>query len=331
MIGIPPLATDLIGPATQASSSDMIVAALGFPTCTPFARAIDQIDYTKPILSTPICTFIPPVAYASGDIPKWTYGLVQTLVNQPGPQSKLYLKKGLQYGTNVRDMLWVFSEGAWETLLATVKIMNAIPYSKLTPARISRGFQGLPRPDHPRPAECRLRQGVEGRAFCMRQPDELLQLHGQRQVEDRRDLAEAARSEVDTRHGRTAGPAAAGPTVARDAEPDAGRPPLRRARARCRRTHRERRARRRPDLPRLRDHQPRHRRDRDARRLPLLGVQDRVLPLPPLVGAGLRAHARLHGRVRRPDRAGDLSPASEHGAARQAGRVARPPARPGDR
>ena len=43
MIGIPPLATDLIGPATQASSADMIVAALGFPTCTPFARAIDQI------------------------------------------------------------------------------------------------------------------------------------------------------------------------------------------------------------------------------------------------------------------------------------------------
>ena len=143
MIGIPPLATDLIGPATQASSSDMIVAALGFPTCTPFARAIDQIRYTKPILSTPICTFIPPAAYAGGDIPKWTYGLVQTLVNKPGPQSKLYLKKGLQYGTNVRDMLWVFSEGAWETLLATARIMNAIPYSKLTNARIAAGFKAF--------------------------------------------------------------------------------------------------------------------------------------------------------------------------------------------
>ncbi len=127
LIGVPPLATDLVGPATQASSSDMIVAALGFPTCTPFARAIDQIHYTKPILSLPICTFIPRAAYASGDIPQWTYGLVQTLVNLPGPQSKLYLKKGLQYGTNVPDMLWVFSEGVWETLLSTVKIMNTIP------------------------------------------------------------------------------------------------------------------------------------------------------------------------------------------------------------
>jgi branched-chain amino acid transport system substrate-binding protein len=143
MIGVPPLATDLIGPATQASSSDMIIAALGFTTCVPFARAIDQIGYSKPILSTPICTFIPRAAYAGGDIPKWTYGIAQTLVNFPGPQSKLYLKKGLQYGSTVNDMLWVFAEGAWEELLATVKIMNRIPYARLTPARISAGFKAF--------------------------------------------------------------------------------------------------------------------------------------------------------------------------------------------
>ena len=143
MIGVPPLATDLIGPATQASSADMIIAALGFTTCVPFARAIDQIHYTKPVLSTPICTFIPRGAYASGDIPQWTYGIAQTLVNLPGPQSKLYLKKGLQYGTTVADMLWVFSETSWEELLATVKIMNAIPFDKLSPATISAAFKAF--------------------------------------------------------------------------------------------------------------------------------------------------------------------------------------------
>lgn len=143
LIGVPPLATDLIGPATQASSADMIVAALGFTTCVPFARAIQQINYTKPILSTPICTFLPRAAYAGGDIPQWTYGIAQTLVNFPGPQSKLYLKKGLQYGSTVNDMLWVFAEGAWEELLATVKIMNTIPYAKLTPARIIAGFKSF--------------------------------------------------------------------------------------------------------------------------------------------------------------------------------------------
>ena len=36
-------------------------------------------------------------------------------------------------------MLWVFSEGAWEELLATVKIMNTIPYAKLTPRGSSPG------------------------------------------------------------------------------------------------------------------------------------------------------------------------------------------------
>ncbi len=140
-IAVPPLATDLIGAATQASQADMIVAALGFTTCVPFARAISQINYSKPILSTPICTFLPRAAYAGGDIPKWTYGIAQTLVNLPGPQSKLYLKKGLQYGTNVPDMLWVFSEGAWEELLATVRLMNTIPYAKLTPARLIAAFK----------------------------------------------------------------------------------------------------------------------------------------------------------------------------------------------
>jgi branched-chain amino acid transport system substrate-binding protein len=143
VIGVPPLSTDLLGAATQASSSDMIVAALGFTTCVPFARAIDQIHYTKPVLSTPICTFLPKAAYAGGDIPKWTYGIAQTLVNLPGPQSKLYLKKGIQYGATVGDLLWVFAEGAWEQTLATVKIMNAIPFNKLTPAAIIAGFKAF--------------------------------------------------------------------------------------------------------------------------------------------------------------------------------------------
>ncbi len=143
MVATQPLATDLLGAATQASSADMIIPALGFTECVPFARALEQIRYTKPVLSTPLCTAIPRAAYAGGDLPKWTYGIAQTLVNLPGPQSRLFLRKGLQYGTTVNDMLWVFSEIAWEELLATVKIMNRIPYAQLTPARISAGFKAF--------------------------------------------------------------------------------------------------------------------------------------------------------------------------------------------
>src|SRR5689334_5194682 len=78
LIATPQNATDLLGPATQASSSDMIVPALGFTDCVPFARALDQIHYTKPVLSTPLCTFIPAQAYAGGDLPQWVYGIAQT-------------------------------------------------------------------------------------------------------------------------------------------------------------------------------------------------------------------------------------------------------------
>jgi branched-chain amino acid transport system substrate-binding protein len=146
MIATPQLATDLVGPATQASSADMIIPALGFTDCVPFARALDQIHYSKPVLTTPLCTFIPKAAYAGGDLPKWTYGIAQTLVNLRSPQSTLYLKKGLQYGTTVGPMLNVFAEIAWEELLATVKVMNTIPFNKLSSATISAGFKSFKGP-----------------------------------------------------------------------------------------------------------------------------------------------------------------------------------------
>src|SRR5206468_8591624 len=114
MIATPQLATDLVGPATQASSADMIIPALGFTDCVPFARALDQIHYSKPVLSTPLCTFIPAPAYASGDLPQWVYGIAQTNVHYgPDKQAKLFLKKGLQYGAKVQDMTNVFAEIAW--------------------------------------------------------------------------------------------------------------------------------------------------------------------------------------------------------------------------
>ena len=81
-------------------------------------------------------------------------------MNKPGPQSKLYLKKGLQYGTNVRDMLWVFSEGAWETTARDGEDHERDPVLEAHSGDDRRRVQGVPRPDHPRAAECRLRQGV---------------------------------------------------------------------------------------------------------------------------------------------------------------------------
>jgi branched-chain amino acid transport system substrate-binding protein len=142
MIAYPEGQTDLIGVATQAQSADLIVASLGFTDCVPFARAMEQIRSTKPVITPPLCTFFPPAAYASGDLPKWTYGIAQANVHYgPDKEVKYYLKKGLQHGAKVPDLVSVFSQLAWEELLAAVKVMNTIPFSKITPATVSTGFK----------------------------------------------------------------------------------------------------------------------------------------------------------------------------------------------
>jgi len=147
VIATPQNATDLLGPVTQASSADMIVPALGFTDCVPFARALDQIHYTKPVLSTPLCTFLPPQAYASGDLPQWIYGIAQTNVHYgPDRQAKLFLKEGLKYGATVADMTNVFAEIAWEELLVAAKVMNSIPMNQLDSANIAKAIKAFPGP-----------------------------------------------------------------------------------------------------------------------------------------------------------------------------------------
>ena len=202
LIATPQLATDLIGPATQASSADMIVASLGFTDCVPFARALEQIHYSKPVLTPPLCTFLPGVAYASGDLPKWTYGIAQVNVHYgPDKEAKLYLKKGTQYGANAQDMTNVFAEIAWEELLVTAKIMNAIPFNKITSTTIARGLQGVPGAGPAGSAGHRVRQGGSEGAGRLRQRDPVLQLPRQGHLEARVDLAQAAGSQVGTRNG----------------------------------------------------------------------------------------------------------------------------------
>jgi branched-chain amino acid transport system substrate-binding protein len=125
----------------------MIVPALGFTDCVPFARALDQIHFSKPVLSTPLCTFLPAAAYAGGDLPQWVYGIAQTNVHYgPDKEAKVYLQKGLKYGATVADMVNVFAEIAWEEMLVTVKVMNSIPFNKLSSATIGAGLKKVPGP-----------------------------------------------------------------------------------------------------------------------------------------------------------------------------------------
>ncbi len=194
----------------------MIVAALGFTECVPFARALDQIRYSKPVMSTPICTAIPRAAYAGGDLPKWTYGLVQTLVNMPGPQSKLYLKKGLQYGTTVPDMLWVFSEGRLGNAARDREDHEPDPVRAAHPGADQRRVQGLPRPARFwRPPDVACGRVSAGRACCVRQPDQFYNYMGSGKWKVAATWLKPPRVTRRRPEG-AASRAAVGPAVARD-------------------------------------------------------------------------------------------------------------------
>ncbi len=160
MIGIPQLATDLLGPATQASSADMIVPALGFTD----VRAVRAGARPDPLLEAGALDAALHV-HSPGRVrerrpPEVDLRHRQTLVNLPGPQSKLYLKKGLQYGTTVPNMLYVFSEIAWEDAARDGEDHERDPVREAQPGDDQRRVQGLPGPADPGGAGDRLRQGV---------------------------------------------------------------------------------------------------------------------------------------------------------------------------
>lgn len=130
-------ATDLVGPATEAEKADVIVASCGFVDCPLFAKALAQIGNSKPVVTPPLVTFLPPQAFPGGDYPKWDVGVAQSFTKAPDKQIKLYLKKSSQYGATAADQQSVFAELAWTQMLALDRVLNQIPYKKLSSASIA--------------------------------------------------------------------------------------------------------------------------------------------------------------------------------------------------
>jgi branched-chain amino acid transport system substrate-binding protein len=147
-IGFDPTLTDLVGPVTAAGVNrvDMVVPAIGFPYCVNFVKAMSQVGATKPVVSLPLCTFIPPAAYPGGDYPKWVFGFAQANTANPDPEVNAYLKTSAKYGLGAIDQQNVFASIGWAEVLAVVKILNAIPANRITPATISAGLKSFAGP-----------------------------------------------------------------------------------------------------------------------------------------------------------------------------------------
>jgi branched-chain amino acid transport system substrate-binding protein len=133
MIPYSPTATDLIGPATQMEQADIAVPSCGFVDCPVMAKAIKQIGGSKPAISSPLWTFLPPPSYPGGDLPNWIVGEATANLADPSDAGvAAYFAKTAQYGLKHADALSPFAGVAFGNLLLAVKVMNTIPFAQLT-------------------------------------------------------------------------------------------------------------------------------------------------------------------------------------------------------
>ncbi len=148
-VGFDPSLTDLLGPLTAAgvATTDMIVPMVGFGYCVSLAKALLQIGAKAPVVSNPLCTFIPPVAYPGGDFPKWVIGAAQSNTARTDlPDVAAYAKTAVQYGLAAKDVPNAFAALAWSEIFTLAKIMNTIPAGKLSSATIGAAIKAYKGP-----------------------------------------------------------------------------------------------------------------------------------------------------------------------------------------
>ncbi len=137
MLPYSPTASDLVGPATQMEQADIASPECGFVDCPLMAKAIKEIGGSKPSLSSPLWTFLPPPAYG-GDLPKWIVGEAGANLAYPAdPGVKAYLTTSAKYGLSARDQQSVFAAFAWSNLLVIDKVLNQMPPAQLSPAAVT--------------------------------------------------------------------------------------------------------------------------------------------------------------------------------------------------
>lgn len=148
-VGFDAQSTDLIGPVTAAgaNTADVVVPISIGGGCVGIAKALKQLNVTKPVVSTPLC-MSPDVAQGlGGDLPTWTYGVAQTLpMDSSAADSKAYLKASAQAGLSKDDQSKVFAPLGWSTILTYAKVLNALGPDKITSASVTEQLRKFPGP-----------------------------------------------------------------------------------------------------------------------------------------------------------------------------------------
>lgn len=139
-VGFEAQAVDLIGPVTAAGAitADVVVPISLGSGCVGIAKALKQLNVSKPVVSTPLC-LSPDVAQGlGGDLPGWTYGIAQTLpMDSSAADSQAFLTASEQAGLDKATQSKVFAPLGWSTILTYAKVLNAVGADKITPSSVT--------------------------------------------------------------------------------------------------------------------------------------------------------------------------------------------------
>jgi branched-chain amino acid transport system substrate-binding protein len=146
LIPYSPTTTDLTGPATQMEQADIAAPACGFIDCPLMDKAITQLGESKPAISTPLWTYLPPAAYTGKDLPHWVVGsAAANLAYTADSAVRAYKSESAKNGLPASDQLNVFASFAWTNMTVLDKVLNEIPLDGLTPSAVAaklKAFKG---------------------------------------------------------------------------------------------------------------------------------------------------------------------------------------------
>ena len=148
LVGFDPNATDLTGPLTAAGAqtADMVVPQSNAAGCVNVAKTLQQLGVPgSKIVSNPLCLSGQVAAGLGGDLAPWVYGIASSLAGDKSDPAVIPYNramKALNHASLAQDA-WVIV--AWGQILTTVKELNAVGVSRITPGRMTvalRGFKG---------------------------------------------------------------------------------------------------------------------------------------------------------------------------------------------
>ena len=148
LVGFDPNATDLTGPLTAAGAqtADIVVPQSNAAGCVNVAKTLQQLGVPgSKIVSNPLCLSGQVAAGLGGDLAPWVYGIASSLAGDKSDPAAVPYNRAMKLlgQSALAQDAWVIV--SWGQILTTVKELNKVGVSKITPARMTvalRGFKG---------------------------------------------------------------------------------------------------------------------------------------------------------------------------------------------